>query len=114
MKALLVTAVGAVLLASGGMNAVKGEQVEAPAQKATFSHYSEGYHYNYNASVADEITQLTEYKTLSATTDLSGYSVHTVEDNSNKRILLFKDENGHAKYKTIFMKKTSIVKVINL
>ena len=65
-------------------------------------------------TVSDEIVQLPEYKTLSATTDLSGYSVHTVEDNSNKRILLFKDENGHAKYKTIFMKKSSIVKVINL
>ncbi|MFO1442375.1 hypothetical protein KDN24_03870 [Bacillus sp. Bva_UNVM-123] len=114
MKALLVTAVGAVLIASGGMNAVKGEQVEAPAQKATFSHYSEGYHYNYNASVADEITQLPEYKTLSAKTDLSGYSVQTVEDNFSKRILLFKDGNSHAQYKTIFMKKTGVVKVIHL
>lgn len=65
-------------------------------------------------SVSNTIAQLPEYKTLAASTDLSGYSAHVVEDNRNKRIILFKDADGHSQYKTIYVKKTGLVKVINL
>lgn len=108
MKTLIVTAVGAVLLASGGMYVAKGEQVEAASQRSVVSHYSQ------NAAVASDVTKLPEYKTLSSTVDLKGYSVKVIEDNYNKRIALFTDGNGHKQYKTVYVKKTGYIKVIKL
>lgn len=66
------------------------------------------------ASIPDTITKLPEYKTLADKADLSGYSAQIVEDNRGKRILLFKDASGQSKYKTIYVKSTSMVKIINL
>lgn len=64
--------------------------------------------------VSNVVAESVEYKKLSATTDLSDYRAQLVEDNLNKRITLFKDANGHVKYKTIFVKKTGLVKIINV
>ncbi|WP_106768711.1 hypothetical protein [Paenibacillus faecalis] len=66
------------------------------------------------ASISNTITQLPEYKTLAAKTDLSGYSAHIVEDNRNKRIILFKDANDQEQFKTVYVKETGLVKIINL
>ena len=65
-------------------------------------------------SVSSEATQTPESKKLSSTVNLSNYSTKVVENNKNKRITLYKDAKGHAQYKTIFVKKTGIVKVITL
>lgn len=46
--------------------------------------------------------------------DLDDYSTKTLEDNQQKRILLFEDEQGHAAYKSIFIKKTNKVELINV
>ncbi|MEG0473051.1 MAG: hypothetical protein RR588_12020 [Solibacillus sp.] len=67
-----------------------------------------------NPSISDDTVQTPEYKELSTKVDLTGYSVKVVEDNYNKRITLFNDANGHAKYKTIYIKKTEMVKIIEL
>ncbi|WP_152655927.1 hypothetical protein [Oceanobacillus sp. CFH 90083] len=41
-------------------------------------------------------------------------SVQVVEDNPHKRILFIGDENNQKKYKTIFIKDTSRLKIIDL
>lgn len=64
--------------------------------------------------VSDVVAESVEYKKLSSTTDLSDYQVQVVEDNMNKRIMHFKAANGHLKFKTIFVKKTGLVKIINV
>ncbi|KAA0966359.1 hypothetical protein FQ087_09030 [Sporosarcina sp. ANT_H38] len=66
------------------------------------------------SGISDEVAESVEYKKLSATTDLSDYSAQVVEDNLYKRIILFKDANGHVKFKTIYVKKTGFVKIINV
>lgn len=66
------------------------------------------------SKVSGSESQLPEYQELSAITDLTKLTAHVVEDNYSKRITLFKDEKGHAVYKTIFVKKTGFVKVITL
>lgn len=63
---------------------------------------------------SNETVHTPEYKKLSTTVNLTGYSEKVVEDNNGKRITLFKDAKGHAQYKTIFVKKTGLVKVIKL
>ena len=65
-------------------------------------------------STSGATEQTPEYKKLSTTVNLSNYSVKVVENNNNKRITLYKDAKGHAQYKTIFVKKTGMVKVITL
>lgn len=65
-------------------------------------------------SISDTVAKLPEYKKLADTVDLSGYSAQIIEDNRGKRIILFKDANGQTKYKTIYVKYTGVVKIINL
>lgn len=66
------------------------------------------------SSISDAIVKLPEYKELASKVNLSGYSAQIMEDNRGKRIVLFKDSNGQKKYKTIYIKQTGFVKIINL
>ncbi len=67
-----------------------------------------------DAPTSDKEADLIEYKTLSEKVNLTGFGTKIVEDNANKRIILFNNANGTPKYKTIYIKKTGAVKVINL
>lgn len=65
-------------------------------------------------SISDTIAKLPEYKALASKVNLSGYSAQIMEDNRGKRIVLFMDSNEKKKYKTIYIKQTGIIKIINL
>ncbi|GHI00369.1 hypothetical protein [Neobacillus kokaensis] len=65
-------------------------------------------------SISSDHTALPEYQVLSTQTDLTGYMVRIVEDNPNKRTVLYIDANGRSQYKTIYIKETEYVKVIKL
>ncbi|SFB21728.1 hypothetical protein SAMN04488072_11035 [Lentibacillus halodurans] len=45
--------------------------------------------------------------------DADHYQMQVVENNENIRIIVLKDENGHAQYKSIFQKHRHLVKVID-
>ncbi|MBY0123336.1 hypothetical protein [Bacillus sp. S/N-304-OC-R1] len=107
MKKLMVTAMGAVLLASGGMYAVHGSQVEASAQKAEPSYFSQ------NGIVQQDVTQLPEYETLASHVELSKFSLRIVEDNGSKRVMVLKDANGRDQMKSMFMKEENRLKIVN-
>ncbi|MED4206516.1 hypothetical protein [Neobacillus mesonae] len=109
MKTFLVTSVGAVILA-GGAYAVNGNHADAAVQNKPF--YQQDYKASYNNQV--DVTKLPEYETLAAKVDLTKYHTQIVEDHFNKRIILYKDPNGRAQYKTIFIKETEYVKIIKL
>lgn len=113
MKKLLVTAMGAALIVSGGMYAVNGAQVEASGQKGTTVHYHNKI-VQENRMASTDLSKLPEYATIAPQVDLSKYSLRMVEDNTNKRVILVSDANGIMKYKTIYIKKTGLVKVIKL
>jgi len=109
MRTLLVTTIGAIMLASGGMS---GDQAGASAQNSTVAQISQqGYSYQYNATA--DVTQLPEYETLAAKIDLAKYSTQIAEDNSYKRVILLKDENGQVQFKSMFIKKDSRLKVVD-
>lgn len=59
-------------------------------------------------------SDLEEYKTLENEVDMGNLQTDVVEDNSNKRIMLLKDEDGNKKYKSIYVKHKDFIKIIDL
>lgn len=62
----------------------------------------------------DEWSSLSEYDTIIQNIDEKDYTFKTVTDNQNKRILLLTDQDGKEQYKTVFIKDTSRLKIIDL
>ncbi|WP_217587436.1 hypothetical protein [Lentibacillus saliphilus] len=60
------------------------------------------------------IEEMPEYETITAHIDLTGLKAKTVEDNPSKRIIIFQNEAGADTYKTIYIKDTNRLKLIEL
>lgn len=63
---------------------------------------------------AMEWASLPEYNTIIEQIGNNEYTFETVTDNDGKRILTIMDENGQKQYKTVFVKNTSRLKIINI
>ncbi|WP_337034161.1 hypothetical protein [Paenibacillus illinoisensis] len=61
-----------------------------------------------------EWSSLPEYDTIIREVDSQDYTFRTVTDNENERILLLTNQDGEEKYKTIFIKNTSRLKIIDI
>lgn len=61
-----------------------------------------------------EWSSLPEYATIVQEVDSQDYMFRTVTDNDNERILLLANQDGEEKYKTIFIKNTSRLKIIDV
>ncbi|MFK0522982.1 hypothetical protein ACINKY_12315 [Paenibacillus illinoisensis] len=59
-------------------------------------------------------SSLPEYATIVREVDSQDYTFRTVNDNENERILLLTNQDGEEKYKTIFIKNTSRLKIIDV
>ncbi|AWP29463.1 MULTISPECIES: hypothetical protein [unclassified Paenibacillus] len=57
---------------------------------------------------------LPEYDVIVRNIDSQDYTFRTVTDNKNERILLLTNPDGEEKYKTIFIKNTSRLKIIDV
>ena len=113
MKKIALTAMGAVLLATGAMGGADAHaaKLDTNGQKVVVSQYGQqGYYYN---SPAADITLLPEYATLAEKVDLSVLSTQIKEDNFNKRIILLNDTFGRTQYKSVFIKADNRLKVID-
>lgn len=66
-----------------------------------------------NKPAADQTSKIAEYAKLSSVVNVTNLNLQVVEDNASKRILTLKDQNGRVKYKSIFVKRTNMLKVIN-
>lgn len=62
----------------------------------------------------DTISQYPETAKIESIINTDGLTSDVVEDNYGKRIILFKDANGQVEYKSIFIKHTNMLKVIDL
>src|SRR5699024_2510975 len=60
----------------------------------------------------DLASQYEEYDAINDTINLTSNDVSVVEDNQGKRVLLIKDEQGHEKYKSIYIKRDKRLKII--
>ncbi|MEW4430511.1 hypothetical protein AB1I68_23860 [Paenibacillus pabuli] len=61
-----------------------------------------------------EWSSLPEYDTIIREVDSQDYTFRTVTDNKNERILILTNQDGEEKYKTIFIKNTSRLKIIDI
>ncbi|MBM6386813.1 MAG: hypothetical protein JSY10_22915 [Paenibacillus sp.] len=61
-----------------------------------------------------EWSSLPEYDTIIREVDSQDHTFRTVTDNENERILLLTNQDGEEKYKTIFIKDTSRLKIIDV
>lgn len=61
-----------------------------------------------------EWSSLPEYDMIIREVDSQDYTFRTVNDNENERILLLTNQDGEEKYKTIFIKNTSRLKIIDV
>ena len=102
MKTFLVTAMGAALLATGGAGAIGSHDVKA--QDSTVK---------VQQAWTVDATQGEEYATLAAKVDAENYKLIVTEDNAYKRVILLKDQNGRAQYKSIYMKDANTLKIVD-
>ncbi|QTD40058.1 hypothetical protein [Sporosarcina sp. Te-1] len=116
MNKLLATTLSAALLSAGGFsaaNVLHTDKVEA-AQTHEVTHASQ-YGSNYQLQIAaDTLTQLPEYATVASKVDVSGLQAKITEDSNYKRVILFKEANGQGKFKSIFVKNTNKLEIIDL
>ncbi|WP_336781446.1 hypothetical protein [Paenibacillus illinoisensis] len=61
-----------------------------------------------------EWSSLPEYDMIVQKVDSQDYTFRTVTDNENERILLLTNQDGKEKYKTIFIKNTTRLKIIDI
>lgn len=57
---------------------------------------------------------LEEYSTLINYVNIDDLHVQVVEDNNHKRVIFFKDNQGRPQFKSIYVKDTNRLKIINL
>lgn len=74
---------------------------------------SNNHSHQQNYSHNQEVKNLNEYPILNKHFDVNNYKTQTVTDNSYKRIILFKNNKGNVKFKSIYIKNTDRLKVIS-
>lgn len=65
------------------------------------------------SDAADSVADFEEGDTLQDTVDLEGLTMETATDNPNKRVLLFSNDEGQKEYKSVFIKRTNRLKIID-
>ena len=105
MKKIIVTAASALLLTSAGVG-------YAAYNTDTYEDDLFQEHVQVKENKADDVKSFDEYKTLEQVINLDELHHEVLEDNQQKRVILFSD-NNEAKIKSIFVKETEKLKVID-
>ncbi len=63
---------------------------------------------------SNQWASLPEYNTIIQHVDVEDYSFKIVTDNESKRILTLQNEDGKPQFKSIFIKRTNRLKIIDL
>ena len=115
MKKIFTTTLSAVLLTTGSFgaaNVLHTDKVEAAATKYESSYSNHEARYQLSIT-ADTLKKLPEYATVASKIDVNGLTAKITEDNNYKRVILFSDARGQGKCKSIFLKNTNNLKVID-
>lgn len=113
MKKTLITAVSALLISAGGANAATFAHADQNADaQSSYAHVQ--HNSNYGQQVNQDITGLEEYASVASVIDPTSFTTRVTEDNVSNRVILFSDNYGRTQYKSVFVKKTGLLKVINL
>lgn len=115
MNKFIATALSTVLLTTGGIGAahvLHPDKVEAAQVKYESSYQNYNSHYQLQIA-SEDLTQLPEYATVASKINVNGLTAKVVEDNYNTRTIVFSNANGQGQYKSIFVKRTDSLKVID-
>ena len=113
MKKTLITAVSALLISAGGAQAATYVHADHNANaQSSYAHVQQNS--NYGQQVNQDITGLEEYASIASVINPASFTARVTEDNVNNRVILFSDNYGRTQYKSVFVKKTGLLKVINL
>ncbi|WP_052360622.1 hypothetical protein [Oceanobacillus manasiensis] len=110
MKTFVLTTASALLLTSLGV----GYAFHANPDKTPVSENGTEMNHQKAQMNTEDINDLLEYDTLDDVADADNFNSEVVEDNPHKRIILLKDDNGQPQFKSIFVKDTNRLKIINL
>ncbi|KZE37526.1 hypothetical protein AV656_13285 [Bhargavaea cecembensis] len=99
-KTVMTIALSSALIAGAGIGATSMFQTDEAAAAVK--------------TAGDAISQYPEINKIESIIDTNGLTPEIVVDNYGKRILLFMDTSGQPIYKTIFIKRTNMLKVIDL
>lgn len=112
MKTLIVTSMGALMLASTGISG--GDVVHADSANAT--NLQKGTDFatmHYQLSASEDISKFAEFESIQAHIDTEKWTANVMEDNPYKRVILFSDEKGIPQYQSIYVKETTRHKLID-
>lgn len=110
MKTFVLTTASALLLTSVGV----GYALHANPDKTQVSENDTEMNHQKAQMDTEDIDDFLEYDTLDDVADVDHFNSEVVEDNPHKRIILLKDDNGQPQFKSIFVKDTNRLKIINL
>ncbi|WP_038221096.1 hypothetical protein [Virgibacillus alimentarius] len=110
MKTFVLITASALLLTSGGI----GYAAHANSDTPPVSENSTSMNYQKYQIDAENVDDLLEYDTLDDVVDADDFHAQIVENNNHKRVILLKDDNGQLQFKSIYVKDTNRLKIINL
>ncbi|WP_217586027.1 hypothetical protein [Lentibacillus saliphilus] len=109
MKTLVLTTAGTLLLSGGGIGyAVHANADTTPVQDDSVESHIEKVHVN-----SEDIEDLLEYDTLDDIVEADDFNAQVVENNAHKRVIVLTDDNGQPQFKSIFVKDTNRLKIID-
>ncbi len=109
MKTFVFTAASALLLTIGGF----GYAVYANPDTTLVPENTTATNHQKIQIDAEDMDNLLDYETLDDVVDVDDYSAQVVKNNNHKRIILLKDDNGQPQFKSIYVKDTNRLKVID-
>ncbi|AVR00309.1 hypothetical protein OBCHQ24_15270 [Oceanobacillus iheyensis] len=110
MKTFVLTTASALLLTSVGV----GYALHANPDKTPVSENDTEMNHQKAQVDTENMDDFLEYDTLDDVAEADNFIAQIVEDNPHKRIILLKDDNGEPQFKSIFVKDTNRLKIINL
>ena len=109
MKTFALTTASALLLTSGGV----GYAVHANPNTTPVSENSTAMNHQKVQIDTEDIEDLLEYDTLDDVVGADDFNAQIVENNNHKRVILLKGDNGQPQFKSIYVKDTNRLKVID-
>src|SRR5699024_2380408 len=109
MKKFALTIVSTLLLLIGGV----GYAVYANQDTTPVSENSTATNHQKVQTEAEDIDNLLEYEILDDVINADDFNAQVVENNNHKRVILLKDDNGQPQFKSIYVKDTNRLKVID-
>ncbi|MEK3854161.1 hypothetical protein [Cytobacillus sp. FSL H8-0458] len=110
MKTFVLTTASTLLLTSFGI----GYAVHANADTTQVPGKNDAANYQKYKILTEDIQNFPEYDILDDIVDAEDFNAQVVENNNHKRIIFLKDDSAKLQFKSVFIKDTNRLQVIDL